>query len=502
MSRTRLELAIRGGWDVGYIEGAERDQVMLLPARVEDYVGASAMVRVIAAFVHTLDMTRLGFVRSTPAETGRPGYDPRAMLRLYIYGYLNGARSSRRLERDCRINVELMWLLATLAPDFKTIADFRRDNGAGIVGACKAFVLFARKAGLIAGEVAAIDGTKLAAASSRRRVMSADDVAEAMRRLDETIAAFLADMDARDAAEGEAFDETRTAAALAKLRERRGQLADLAERMAAHERALGVLGEPEARPMGHAAQAKRPAYNVQIAVEAQSHIIVHHDVTTAANDHAQLEPMARAARDALDAETIRVVADAGYANAGYANAGYANAGYANAGYANAGQAAACEAAGIEPAVPAPPSANNTGNYFSADRFTQDPDGDTLTCPAGRTLRRRGTNLRDQARQYRADDCSGCPLKPHCTGGPRRHVSKSLFEDARDRMNARADQAAMRLRRCTAEHPFASLKRTLGGRLLLRGQAKAATETAFAVLAYNLTRVANILGRQSLIERLT
>ncbi len=466
---------------MGYIEGVEREQVMLLPARVEDYVGAGAMVRVIAAFVQTLDMTRLGFVRCTPAETGRPGYDPRAMLRLYIYGYLNGARSSRRLERECRINVELMWLMAMLAPDFKTIADFRRDNGAGIVGACKAFVLFARETGLIAGEVAAIDGTKLAAAASRRRVMSADDIAEAMRKLDEKIAAFLADMDARDAAEGEAFDETRTEAALAKLRQRRGQLADLAERMARHDRALGVLGEPEARPMGHGAQAKRPAYNVQIAVQAESHVIVHHEVTTAANDHAQLEPMARAARDALGVETIRVVADTGYANAG--------------------QAAACEAAGIEPAVPAPPPANNAGHYFSADRFTQDPDGDTLTCPAGRKLRRRGTNLRDQARQYRAEDCSGCPLKPQCTGGPRRHVSKSLFEDARDRMNARADQAAMRLRRCTAEHPFASLKRVLGGRLLLRGQANAATETAFAVLAYNLTRVANILGSQSLIERL-
>lgn len=455
---------------------------MLLPARVEDYVGAGAMVRVVAAFVQTLDMAGLGFVRSAPAETGRPGYDPRAMLRLYIYGYLNGTRSSRRLERECRVNVELMWLMAKLAPDFKTIADFRRDSGAGIVGACKAFVVFARETGVIAGTVAAIDGTKLAAAASRRRVMSADDIAEAMRKLDERVAAFLAGMDARDAAEGETFDETRTAAALAKLRQRRGQLADLAERMACHERALGVLGEPEARPMGHGARMKRPAYNVQIAVETESHVIVHHEVTTAANDHAQLEPMARAARDALDAETIRVVADTGYANAG--------------------QAAACEAAGIEPAVPAPPPANNVGDYFPADRFIRDPDTDTLTCPAGRTLRRIGTNLRDQARQYRAADCSGCPLRPRCTGGHRRNVSKSLFEDARDRMNARADEAAMRLRRCTAEHPFASIKRVLSGRLVLRGQAKAAAETALAVLAYNLTRVANILGSHTLIKRLT
>ncbi|HKM61927.1 MAG TPA: IS1182 family transposase [Acidisphaera sp.] len=466
---------------MGYVEGVDRRQPMLLPSRVEDYVAADAQVRVIEAFVGTLDILALGFVRAVPAGIGRPGYDPRDLLRLYLYGYLNGVRSSRRLERECRVNVELMWLMAKRAPDFKTIADFRRDNGAAIIGCCRAFVLTLREAGLLAGNIVAIDGSKLRACASRKQIMNAAEVSAARAEIDAEIAAYLAEMDAQDAAEPDAPAGAQIEATLAALAERRDALASLAETMTREARELGVLGEPDARPMGHGSGAKPPSYNVQIAVDPQSHVVVHHEVTTDANDNRQLLPMACAARDVLAAETLTAVADTGYANAS--------------------QAAACEAAGIAAAAPSPRCVNRTGAFFAADRFVHDPATDTLTCPAGRRLLRNGAHGRDRALRYRAEDCSGCTLKADCTQTTRRYVYRHVDEAAGRRMNARAERSLMRLRRQTAEHPFASLKRCLGGRFLLRVRTKAATETALAVPAYNLTRAINLLGGQGLIGKL-
>src|SRR5271166_532253 len=406
---------------MGYVEGVDRRQPMLLPSRVEDYVAADAQVRVIEAFVGTLDILALGFVRAVPAGIGRPGYDPRDLLRLYLYGYLNGVRSSRRLERECRVNVELMWLMAKRAPDFKTIADFRRDNGAAIIGCCRAFVLTLREAGLLAGNIVAIDGSKLRACASRKQIMNAAEVSAARAEIDAEIAAYLAEMDAQDAAEPDAPAGAQIEATLAALAERRDALASLAETMAC------------------------------------------------------------AARDVLAAETLTAVADTGYANAS--------------------QAAACEAAGIAAAAPSPRCVNRTGAFFAADRFVHDPATDTLTCPAGRRLLRNGAHGRDRALRYRAEDCSGCTLKADCTQTTRRYVYRHVDEAAGRRMNARAERSLMRLRRQTAEHPFASLKRCLGGRFLLRVRTKAATETALAVPAYNLTRAINLLGGQGLIGKL-
>lgn len=468
---------------MGFIEGVAREQVTLLPPAVDDYVAADAPVRVIDAYVVSLEMQALGFERAVPAREGRPGYDPRDLLKLYIYGYLNGVRSSRKLERECHRNVELMWLLGGLAPDFKTIADFRRDNGRQIIAGCGALVRFCRDRGLFAGQIAAIDGSKLRAAASRKQVMSGTAAAAELARLDQAIAEHLAAMDAADAAEPDEASGHAVTAALAALRAKRGKVAELAERLGAEGRTLGVAGEPEARPMGSGTGGKPPAYNVQIAVDPASHMILHHELTTEANDLRQLQPMAVAAQAVLGAAALTVIADTGYANATHA--------------------AGCEAAGIAPAVPPPAQVNRRGDYFAPTRFRYDAETDTMTCPAGRRLVRNGVHRPSNAVRYRAESCAGCALKPRCTSGERRHVYRLLDQPALDRMAARveADPALMRLRRCTAEHPFASLKQILGGRFLLRGKAKAATETALAVLAYNLGRASKLLGPATLAAAL-
>ena len=471
---------------MAFIVGADRTEPMLLPAMVEDYVHDDAAVRVIDAFVASLDLHKLGFERALPKATGRPGYNPATLLKLYIYGYLNNLRSSRKLERACRINLEIIWLTCALRPDFKTIADFRADNPTGVSGACRSFVQFCRKMGLFTQAIATIDGTKLQAAASRRKVMTQEEVTAATIKLDAEIGAYLTEMDAADAAEGDDTSDRQTRPALKaleKLRTRRGELMELSDAMASDERALGVLGEAEARPMGSGKGAKPPSYNVQIAVDTATHMIVHHDVTTEATDNRLLYQTARQTKAVLGTATLQVIADGGYANAS--------------------DAAKCEANGIMAAVPAPRPANKRGDFYTADAFKYDAETDTMTCPAGRKLLRNGGSNRDQERRYRAKDCSGCALKQYCTTADRRYVHRHVHHAALERMAQRVKDgdALMRLRRSTVEHPFATLKDDLGRRFLLRGTLKAGTETAFAVLGYNINRAISLFGCQALIEHL-
>ena len=245
---------------MSYIRGEDRGQAALLPAAIEDYVAADAPVRVIDAFVDGLDVRGLGFGRSVPAATGRPPYDPRDLLKLYLYGYLNEVRSSRRLERECFRNVELMWLLRRLAPDFKTIADFRRDNGAAIVGTCRAFVLFCRDQGLFTARLVALDGSKFRAAASAKRVMGRREIADEAARLDRRIAEYLAGLDESDAREPDEAPSA-TAAALEALKARRAELDRLAAKLDGEDRNTLVEGEPDARPMGIGKGPKPPSYN-------------------------------------------------------------------------------------------------------------------------------------------------------------------------------------------------------------------------------------------------
>lgn len=457
----------------------------LLPAAIEDYVAADAPVRVIDAFVDGLDIAGLGFGRSAPAATGRPAYDPRDLLKLYVYGYLNEVRSSRRLERECSRNVEVMWLLRRLAPDFKTIADFRRDNGAAIVGACRAFVLFCRDQSLFTARLVALDGSKFRAAASAKRIMGRREIAEETARLDRRIAAYLAGLDESDAREPDEAAGA-TTAALTALRARRAELDRPAATLDAEGRATLVEGEPDARPMGIGKGAKPPSYNVQTAVDADTGLIVHHEVTREPNDTRQLYPMARGTKDTLNVASLMVVADAGYSN------GTA--------------AAACEADGITAWAPTNRAINNQGDGSMFDRsaFVDQPEGDTYICPAGHGLTRKQVMRRDALILYAASDCTGGSLKPRCTTAERRFVTRHLHEDAMERMNARfrADPNLIRQRRCASEHPFGTIKRmTAGGRFLTRGLKKVSGEVALSVLAYNMIRAINLLGATTLQARL-
>jgi transposase len=450
---------------MAYVIGDDRFQPSFLPPIIEDYVEEGAPVRVIDAFVDSLDFSALGFGRAVAASTGRPGYDPRDLLKLYIYGDLNEIRSSRRLERECKRNLELMWLIHRLAPDHKTIADFRRDNGAGIIGACRAFVLFCRDQGLFAAKLVAIDGSKFRAAASQIRILDAQHINEEAGKIDAQIAHYLVKLNEADANES-GDDANATAEALAALKERRTELDRLSGYLDQDARTLVVDGEPEARPMGFGRGGKPPSYNVQIAVDADTGIVIHHQVTDEVNDTRMLYPMAKAAKELLGRETLTVIADAGYSNG------------------NA--AAACEAGGITPCVPANRSVNNRGDSEQFDRshFTYDAGRDHYTCPSGRIL------------HYVSRDCSECELKPCCTQAERRWVSRHQHEDALERMKARVRSAPglMRQRRCSAEHPFGTIKRMTAGRFLTRGIEGTSTEIALSVLAFNMIRSINLRAR--------
>lgn len=441
---------------MAYIEGEARGQHTLFPSTLDDLIPPDHVCRVIEAFVGKLTIDELGFVRAEPAETGRPGYDPRDLLKLYLYGYLHQVRSSRRLEAECRRNVEVMWLLGRLTPDYKSIAEFRRMHREAVSRAGAELVRFAGQVGLVRGEWVAIDGSKFRAVASVGAVRER----EAVKR-------YLDQLESADEQDEIVIDPRAVAAALEKLKND---------------------PEPEARFMrmapGHA-----PAYNVQTAVDAEHGIVIAHEVTTEPTDNRSLLPMAEAAKQALDnPETLNVVADAGYSNGE--------------------QAEQCEQQGIVPHVPANRSVNNQGDGTLFDRslFIYDEKTDTFRCPADQKLYRKQVSKKDRCVMYAAavGVCDKCPLKPRCTKTSRRWITRHLHEGALQRMNARATAQAMRLRRCTVERPFALLKYVIFGhpRFLLRGLAGAQTEISLATLAYNLKTMMNALGAANLAAALS
>jgi transposase len=442
---------------LAYIQGEARGQHTLFPSTLDELIPADHVCRVIETFVDKLDMRELGFLRAEPAETGRPGYDPRDLLKLYVYGYLHQVRSSRRLEAECRRNVEVMWLLGRLVPDYKSIAEFRRMHREAVSRAGAELVRLGRRVGLVRGEWVAIDGSKFRAVSSAGAVRER----EAVKR-------YLDQLEQADEQDEIVIDPEAVAAALEKLKRD---------------------AEPEARFMRMSDGSKKPAYNLQTAVDAEHGIIVAHEVTTEANDVHSLQPMAEAAKQALgEPETLNVVADAGYSNGE--------------------QAEQCEQQGILPHVPAQRGVNNQGDGQLFDRklFIYDEATDTFRCPADQTLTRHQVQWSRKRIVYaaQASACTNCPLKSQCTTRRYRRINVLLHDAALTRMNQRATSDAMRLRRRTVERPFAVLKHLILGnaRLLLRGRAGAKTEMSLATMAYNLKTMINVLGAQSLVATLS
>jgi transposase len=472
---------------MSYIKGESRDQGSLFPVTLDELVPANHLVRVVEAYVGRLDLVALGFAKAQVKATGRPPYDPADLLKLYLYGYLNQVRSSRRLERECARNVELMWLLNRLAPDFKTIADFRRENGEAFVAVCAGFVQFCRAQRLLGGELVAIDGSKFQGVASKRRAMTAKQLQKAKAKTAARVAEYLEMLNAADGAEANPgkLDEERAAvkAALAKLQDRARKLEEIEALM--RERGVGqhVAGEEESRLMRSGQGRSMVAYNVQSAVDGEHGLIIHHEVTNEATDNRQLQPMSEAAKAVLDQDKLTVVADAGYSNGE--------------------QFEACEEADITPLVPLNRAMNNHGDgtLYGKEAFVYDAPSDSYRCPAGEVLTRKQIHRESRLVYYRTPACGACPLKAHCTEGKARTVTRHFHEDAFERMSERlaAHPDAMSARRSIVEHPFGGIKcHILGnGRLLLRHLKGARTEMALAVLAYNFRRVSNIMGERML-----
>ncbi len=474
---------------MGFITGQSRDQGSMFPVVLDDLVPGEHLVRVIDAFVTGLDLVGLGFGKAEPAATGRPPYDPGDLLKLYLYGYLNQVRSSRRLERECGRNVELMWLLNRLAPDHKTIAQFRRENALVFKAVCRAFVRFCAEAQLIGGQWVAIDGSKFQAVASKRSVVSAARLEEQLKSIDRQVQGYLESLEAADQAEAGSEEPSREVVgeALARLRERRADVASARAILEELKEGQHVVGEPEAKLMKTGHGPSMVAYNVQSAVDAKHKFVVHHELTNEGADNRSLLPMATATKEALGAETLNVVADAGYSNGE--------------------QLKGCEQAGITPYVPVQRALNNQGEgrYFDRAAFAYDAAADTYRCPAGELLRRKTINTEARLVLYTSTACGGCALKEQCTGAKQRWVSRHFEEEVLERTRQRLEcyPEAMALRRESAEHPFANLKYGILGnaRLLLRGINGARGEMALAVLAYNFRRALNVLGVRAMHQRL-
>ncbi len=472
---------------MAYIEGHARDRALLLPASVEDYVAADSPVRFIDAFVDDLDLGEAGFHRSRPKATGRPGYDPADMLKLYLYGYLNRVRSSRRLEAEATRNLELIWLLCGLRPDYKTIADFRRDNRGAFKAVFRAFVTLCRKLDLFGRELLAVDGTRLKAVNNPGRNFSRDKLARYIAAADERIEGYLAELDAIDRGEdghgpgrGEALS-----AKIAHVRERRQAQAAMLDQLNASGESQVSLTDADARAMV-TGQKTIVGYNAQVAVDAKHKLIVEQHVTNAATDMGLLASTAGAAKEALGVERIDAVADMGYYKGE--------------------DIEACEANGITPYVARPERGSAVANgRFPKERFSYDPAADAYHCPGGQLLdtRYRSVTRGHVSIQYSSPAaCAACAIKARCTGGRWRRINGWENEAVLERMAKRlaARPGVLDIRRETVEHPFGSIKQWMNqGAFLMRGLDKVRAEFSLTALAYNLRRAITLIGIPGLIQ---
>ncbi len=476
-----------------YIRGVPRKQVILFPETVEDYITADNPVRFIDAFVASLDLAGLGFLRAQPAETGRPAYDPGDMLRLYLYGYLNRVRSSRMLEREAKVNLEVMWLLGKLAPDFKTIADFRRDNLAALKAVCREFTLLCRKLKLFGGELVAIDGSKFKAVNNRRRNFNEGRLSKAIKALEEKIDSYLSSLDEADEAEPDPDEPTPSAAELrakiAELEQRKTKYQALKQGLQESGAKQVSLTDPDARSMVMHHRSTEVGYNVQTVVDEQHQLIVEHEVTNDPTDHAHLAEMALRAKETLGVEQLEVVADMGY-------------------YDGA-EVKQCAEAGITTYIPKPiTSVNQKRGLFTKQDFVYDEAKDCYRCPQGEELNYRYESFEQGRliRYYTTTKCHGCPLKSKCTTNQRgrritRWVDEKLLEDMARRVRARPE--IMRRRQQLSEPPFGTIKRAMGhGYFLMRGLNKVGAEMSLTILSYNIRRVINIIGVKKMLALVT
>ena len=472
----------------GFIEGVNRDQTTLFPECLEDWIGEDHLVRVVDLFVDDLDLAALGFHRHAAARTGRPGYHPAALLKLFIYGYLNRIPSSRRLEREAGRNVELMWLTGRLVPDHKTIADFRRGNGPAIRRTCAAFVELCRRIGVLKGDVVAVDGSKFKAVNNRDRNFTRAKIASRLEHLEKEVGRYIEEAERADRQEtGEARAEK-----IAHLTRRYHRVRQEMDRMITLRRELDSapdgqisLTDPDARAMATRAQhSGHVGYNAQSVVDAETHLIVTHEVINQGHDRDQLTPMAGAAKTALHRDDLQILADKGYFSGG--------------------EILACHKQGITATVPRPDTSGSRahGRYVKAD-IAYDPGADVYRCPAGEELIYRSTVEQQglQMRRYWTTACPDCPLRSRYATNVVRRINRWEHEHLVEEADARRRDASapMMIRPSTVEHPFGTIKAWMGHtHFLTRRLANVRTEMALNVLAYNIKRMVSLIGIRGLM----
>lgn len=474
-----------------FVEGVARDQGGLFPSHLEDFVGEDNPVRAVDAFVEMLDLRALGFTAVDPSATGRPGYHPAVLLKLYIYGYFNAIASSRRLEREAGRNVELMWLTERLAPDHKTIADFRKNHGPAIQRTCARFVRLCRELGLFSKAIVAIDGSKFKAVNSRDNNFTANKVEKRIEQAEIHIARYLTALERADR-QGDEIAEEKTPRLKEKIERLRRRIEDLramGETLKAAPGGQVSLTDPDARAMSsHGKGTDIVGYNVQIAVDAEHHLILAHEVTNVGSDRAMLTSMGEKARDASGHATVTVLADRGYYSGD--------------------QIVACDGTGVEPIVPKTETSGGAlRGRFTIQDFIYDHEHDRYTCPAGQLLtqaKKRSTRGPDPdfVRYRNLEACGACPLKPRCTAERFQQIRRWKHDDVLDAMQRRLERMpkAMTIRRRTAEHPFGTIKAWMGAtHFLTKTLAMVRTEMSLNVLAYNMKRMMAIFGVGPLIR---
>jgi len=470
-----------------FIEGQNRFQTTLLPESLDDYIAEDDTIRFLDAFVDQLDLAELGFKGAEPAATGRPGYHPSVLLKLYVYGYMNRIQSSRRLERESYRNVELMWLTGRLMPDFKTIADFRKDNKRAIQHVCVQFVELCRKLELFSAALVAIDGSKFKAVNSRDKNFTRHSVKRRMQRLQAHINRYLTKLDAVDELEPEIRKVT-VAELEQKIASMKAEMGELERRKAeveAHPDKQVSLTDPDSRSMMKPGGGSVVGYNVQTAVDSKHHLIAAHEVTNTPTDRDLLAEMALKAKAATGTQSLTAVADPGYYK---------------------GEAIVeCSSNGIRPLVPKVDTSESKarGRYGKSD-FRYDTEEDEYICPVGERLSYRFDSEENgkTLRVYMTYQCRSCPLKDKCTTGNARRIKRweqeHVLEAAAAELARNPD--AMRLRKQIVEHPYGTIKHWMGStHFLIKRLENVKTEMSLHVLAYNMKRAINVLGVPAMIE---
>jgi transposase len=471
-----------------FVEGVDRGQSTLFPECLDDWIDEDNPVRAIDVFVDALDLAGLGFDRVDPQATGRPSYHSTVLLKLYIYGYLNRVQSSRRLEREAGRNFEVMWLTGRLAPDHKTIADFRKDNGRAIRKVCAQFVALCRTMGLLSEASVAIDGSKFKAVNNRDKNFTRAKMDRRLAQIEESVARYLQQLDSADRQEPSEALQTKTTRLkekIAKLQEEVLRLNALNVQMLATPDQQISLTDPDARSMATSGRGSGVVgYNVQTAVDTKHHLIVTHEVTNVGTDRSQLASVAREAKATLETESLDVVADRGYFNSK--------------------EILACEAAGITVTLPKPMTSNSKAEgRFGKQDFRYVAEADVYICPAGERLKYYYSNEENGLvlRRYWTNACRTCTIKDRCTTGKERRITRWEHEHVLEAVQRRLDEhpEKMRMRRETVEHPFGTIKARMGAtHFLMKTLPRVATEMALHVLAYNLTRTMNIVGVRPLV----